>query len=102
MGIITESGIDAQSFHDLCKADVAVKQDLELTDDTLISHCLRRFPQKHNEIVQRELKKMLDAGIVTQSISGWSFHVVIVSKKDGTPGFCVEYRALNSAMKPDK
>lgn len=45
---------------------------------------------------------MLDEVIVTPSISGWSFSVAILSRKDGTPRLCVDYRALNSIMKPDK
>lgn len=70
MPIITESCITAQSLHDLRQADVLVKHDFELTDNTTISHRLRWLPQKHNEIVRIELTKMLDAGIVTPYLSG--------------------------------
>lgn len=67
-----------------------------------ISHRLRRLPPKHNEIVRSELVKMLDAGIVTHSVSGRSKLVSISYKKDGNPRFCAEYRSLNRVMKPEK
>ena len=45
---------------------------------------------------------MEEAGIIKPSISAWSFPVVIVRKMDGTTRFYVDYRLLNSQMKPDK
>ena len=45
---------------------------------------------------------MLKAGIITASSSAWSFPVVIASKKEGKPRFCVDYRALNRVMKADR
>ena len=45
---------------------------------------------------------MLSAGIITPPTSAWSFPVVIATKKDGKPRFCVDYRALNQVVKPDR
>ena len=42
---------------------------------------------------------MLDANIIRRSISPWSFPVVIVDKKDGSKGFCVDFRKLNQVTK---
>ena len=45
---------------------------------------------------------MLKAGIISPSVSAWSFPIVIVAKKDGKSRFCVEYRALTRNMKADR
>ena len=56
----------------------------------------------HNEIVRREVDRMLDAGIITPVESSWTSPVVIATKKDGSPRFCVEYRKLNAIMVADR
>ena len=104
--VISESlkdyGIIAWSFHDLRKADVPVKHSFELEDDTPVYHQPRRLSPKHNEVVRSEIDRMLEAGIITPASSAWSFPVVIATKKDGKPRFCVDYRILNRKIKPDR
>ena len=104
--VISESlkdyGIVAWSFHDLRKADVPVKHSFELEDDTPVYHQPRRLSPKHNEVVRSEIDRMLEAGIITPASSAWSFLVVIATKKDGKPRFCVDYRILNRKIKPDR
>ena len=96
------SGIVAWSLDDLRPADVPVSHSFELEDPRPITHTIRRLPPRHNEVVHEELRKMLEAGIITPSISAWSFPIVIASKKDGKPRFCVDYRTLNRRMKADR
>jgi hypothetical protein len=62
----------------------------------------RRLSPKHNEIIRKELDKMLAARIIKPAISAYSSPVVIVAEKDGKPRFCVDYCALNAIMKPDR
>ena len=48
--------------------------------------------------IANQLEKMR---VITPSKSPWSSPVMLVSKKDGTLRFCVDYRVLNSNTKPD-
>lgn len=96
-----QTNVIASSLLDLGPADVPVQHEFELTDDRPIYHTARRMAPKHNEIVRKELDGMLKAKIVTPEVSAWSFPVVIATKKDGKPRFCVDYRMLNQRMRAD-
>lgn len=99
---IIESSVADCSLNNLRQSDVPVKHSFELTENRPIAHLVRRLPPPHNEVIRTDLVKMLQSRIMTPSVSGWSFQVVIASKKDGTSIFFVYYRSLNSLMNPDK
>lgn len=100
--IIRKAGVVAESLYDLRPADVPVEHHFELKADEPIYCRGRRVSPKDNKIIWGELQKMLDAGIIVPVTSEWSSPVIIVSKKDGTPRFCVDYRVLNKLMKGDR
>ena len=99
---IRDAGIAAWSPDDLRPADVPVTHSFEWEGERPISHRARRLSSIYNDVVQKGLGKMEEAGIIKPSVSAWSFLVVIVRKKDGKPRFYVDYRMLNGRMKPDK
>ena len=55
----------------------------------------RRLPLSKKQALEEEVDKMLEEGIITPSESPWASPVVMVTKKDGTCCFCIDYRRLN-------
>ncbi len=50
-------------------------------------------------IIEEEVTKMLQAGVIHASDSPWSSPIVLVKKKDGTIRFCIDYRSLNDVTR---
>ena len=42
---------------------------------------------------------MLEQGVIQRSRSPWASPIVLVTKRDGTMGLCVDYHHLNSIIK---
>ena len=51
-----------------------------------------RLPHAYRDLVEKEIKEMLDAGVMEPSSSEWVTPIVLVDKKDGTLRLCVDYR----------
>lgn len=51
--------------------------------------------------MQRSVMEMEAQGVVERSDSPWSYPVVLVTKKNGTKRFCVDYRSLNNVTAKD-
>lgn len=90
-----------------------MKPDVKLGHTDLVEHNIdtgnenpikippRRLSPKQKEIVDTELKKMLEQNIIEPSNSPWSAPVVLVTKSDGSTRFCIDFRKLNSITKKD-
>ena len=93
--------------------DVFSKDELDLGCTPLIEHRidtgdakpvrqgLRRHPQVHLDLIDREIEKMARAGVIEPSCSPWASNVVVVAKHDKTPRITLDYRALNSVTYKD-
>jgi len=61
----------------------------------------RRASHTAREAETSEVKRQLEADVIEPTSSEWGFPVVLVTKKDGTLRFCVDYRLLNVVTKND-
>ncbi|CAF4520247.1 unnamed protein product [Didymodactylos carnosus] len=60
-----------------------------------------RKAAKETQIINEQVKEMLDNHVIRPSTSPWSAPVVIIRKKDGSPRFCVDYRKQNLITERD-
>ena len=74
----------------------SVRHIIKLTND----QPFRIRPYEYSDVKRREIEKqvqkMLSAGIIEQCASPYSSPVVLANKSDGKFRFCVDYRRLNS------
>ena len=66
-----------------------------------IRHHPRRIPFAKREQARELLEKMLKRDVVEPSTSPWSSPIVLVTKKDGSIRFCVDFRRLNEITRKD-
>lgn len=63
-------------------------------------HPIRQKPYRvlysKREVLQEEIQKILDQGVIRPSSSPWAAPIVLVNKKDGGVRFCIDFRKLNS------
>lgn len=53
------------------------------------------------QIIDDEVAKMLEAGVIEKSASPWSSPVVIVKKKNNKYRFCIDFRKINEVTERD-
>jgi len=54
-----------------------------------------RYSPLHKGEIERQVREMLDAGLIIPSTSPFASPVLLIQKKDGSWRFCVDYRRLN-------
>ena len=75
---------------------------IQLKDDAQPVHLQPyRAGPKAREFETAEVQRMLDNDVIEPAVSEWAAPVVIVSKKDGSLRFCIDYRKLNDLTVKD-
>ena len=78
-----------------------VTHKIDTGDARPIKQPPRRLPASQRTLVEEEVRKMLDEGIIEPSSSPWAAPIVLVKKKSGGVRFCVDYRKLNAVTRKD-
>lgn len=78
-----------------------VQHVIETGQELPVRQALRRQPLVLLPVIDEQVESMLAQGLIEPSVSPWSSNVVMVQKRDGTPRFCVDYRALNQKTQKD-
>lgn len=81
--------------------NLKIRHRINTGDHPPIKQRAYRVSPAERRIIQNEVDKMQEKGIIKPSESPWSSPVVLVRKKDGNWRFCVDYRRLNQVTKKD-
>ncbi len=73
-----------------------VKFKIMLVDEKPIHIPPYRMSEAERRDASKEKGTLMDAGIIRQSRSPYSFPIIMVAKKDGTRKLCIDYRKLNA------
>ena len=99
--LLTEfADVFAASADDLGRTGV-VKHRINTGNASPIKQAARRLPMHQKLEAEREVKKMLDRGVIEPSSSPWCSPIVLVKKKDGSTRFCVDFRRVNQVTSKD-
>ena len=98
--LIKYQSVFAKSSDDLGFSD-KVEHHIDTQGAKPIKDPVRRLPRAKQEIEREEVRKMLQKGVIEPFVSPWSSNIVLVTKKDGSTRFCVDYRNLNAVTKKD-
>lgn len=100
--IFSRIDVTAELLEDLMPAEVSRTHHFGLTDESPIYFRPRRLSPLLNSPVLAEIFNMLPADIVKASVLVMAFPIVVITKRDGKPPMCVDYRQLNARMKLDR
>ena len=78
-----------------------VTHHIDTGDAQPVKQRLRKQAWAHQEIIATERKELSEADLITEFNGPWCANVVIVTKKDGSPRFCIDFRKLNELTKKD-
>ncbi|MCG8048186.1 MAG: reverse transcriptase family protein, partial [Candidatus Thiodiazotropha endolucinida] len=78
-----------------------IKHMISTENASPIKQPMRRVPVHMQGEVDEQIDAMLENNIIQPSSSPWASGIVLVSKKDGSKRFCIDYRRLNDVTIKD-
>ena len=88
---VFSKGPDDMGRTGVTEHDIIVKEDIRP-----IKKAPYRVGPHAQEVIDSQVKALLDRDLIEESQSPWASPVVVVAKKNGAPRFCCDYRALNA------
>lgn len=88
--------LDPELFKETPGFTSLVQHKIRLKNDAPARQKSYRIPERLVPVLQKEIKLMLELGIIEVSSSEWCSPVVLVPKKDGSLRFCIDFRYLNA------
>ena len=68
----------------------------------VVSRRLYRYSPQKRDIIDEQVKQLLDLGVIEPSESAWRSPLVVVQKKDWKPRLWTDFRMLNMITRKDK
>jgi len=94
------------SFQDVFSVDpddlgqtALIQHHIDVGDAKPIRVPPRRMPIAKQTFVQKEVQKLLERGVIRESVSPWSSPVVLVEHATKSPRLCIDYRLTNQKIK---
>lgn len=78
-----------------------IEHEIKQTTDATVRTKPYPLPFSARKTVEKEVKSMIDLGVIEPSQSSYSSPVVLVTKKDGSTRFCIDFRSLNKITEFD-
>ena len=86
----------ASTFSDKPGCTDVVKMMIDVADAQPIAQRPYRVPDKMKTQVEKQIRNLLEEGIIEESTSNWASPVVPVLKPNGSIRVCIDYRRLNA------
>jgi hypothetical protein len=78
-----------------------VEAELDTGDAKPIYTKQYKLPPAAMQEVNKQIKELLDAGLMEESNSPWASSAILVSKRDGkSQRLCIDFRNINKVLKP--
>ena len=98
--LVKYSSVFSRSDEDIGRTGI-VRHKIDTGNAHPIKQPLRRNPVHMNPEIDKQIDDMLSKDVIQHSSSPWSSGIVLVTKKDGTKRFCIDYRKLNDVTVKD-